>query len=94
MTDPVQTTRHARERAQQRAVPAQVIGLILEYGECRDAGEGAQKFALSKSSLRALRRDLDSSRGRFNLDRLRTAFVVAAGGRVITVAFSKRPLFH
>ncbi len=89
----LQMTRHARHRAEQRAVPGSVIGLILDYGDCRDAGEGARKFALSKASLRALRRDL-GIHAPGNLERYRKAYVVAAGGHVVTVAFSQHPLFH
>jgi len=88
-----QITRHARHRSEQRAIPGSVIGLILDYGECRDAGDEARKFALSKASLRALRRDL-GTRASDNLDRYRKAYVVAARGRVVTVAFSRHPLFH
>lgn len=88
-----QFTRHARHRAEQRAISGSVIGLILDYGECRDAGEGGRKFVLSKASLRALRRDL-GNRVPSNLARFRRAYVVAAQGRVVTVAFSRRPLFH
>lgn len=93
MTDALQLSQHARHRAEQRAIPGAVIGLILDYGECRDAGDGAQKFALSKSSLRHLRRDLGAPAVE-KLDRYRTAYVVAAEGHVITVAFARRPLFH
>jgi hypothetical protein len=67
--------------------------LILDYGECLEAGDGARKFALSKASLRALRRDL-GARAPTNLERFRNAYVVAAKGRIITVAFARRPLFH
>lgn len=93
MNHALQFTRHARHRAEQRAVPGPVIGLILDYGECRDAGEGARKFALSKASLRALRRDL-GVRVPGDLERFRKAYVVALQGRIVTVAFSRRPLFR
>lgn len=93
MRHTLQITHHARHRAEQRAVPSPVIRLILDYGECRDAGNGAWKFALSKASLRALRRDL-GSRIPCHLEHFRKAYVVANKGRVITVAFSRRPLFH
>lgn len=93
MDQTLQITRHARHRAEQRAVPGSIIGLILDYGECRDAGEGARKFALSKASLRSLRRDL-GVRAPGKLERYRKAYVVAARGRVVTVAFSQNPLFH
>lgn len=93
MSHAIQFTRHARHRAEQRAIPGAVIGLILDYGECCEAGEGARKFALSKASLRALRRDL-GVQAPGNLERFRKAYVVAAEGRVVTVAFARRPLFH
>lgn len=93
MSHTLRFTRHAQHRAEQRAVPSPVIGLILDYGECRNAGEGARTFALSKASMRALRRDL-GARVPDNLERFRKAYVVAAQGRVVTVAFSRRPLFH
>lgn len=86
-------TRHARHRAEQRLVPHPIISLILEYGECREARGGARKFALSKSSLSALRRDL-GARASKGLDRYRKAYAVASEGRVITVVFSRRSLFH
>lgn len=93
MENPLQLTRHARHRAEQRAIPQPVIGLIMEYGECRDAGGGSKKFALSKSGMRELRRDLGPAAPK-NLKRYRKAYVVAAEGNVITVAFTQRPLFH
>lgn len=93
MDNTVQMSRHARHRAEQRIFPSPVIEMILEYGESLDAGEGAQKFALSKSSLRTLRKDL-GARSLRALHRYRNAYVVASKGRVVTVAFSRRPLFH
>ncbi len=93
MAHGLQLTRRARHLAEQRAVPGSVIGLILNYGESCDAGEGARKFALSKASLRALRRDL-GGRATGNLAHFRKAYIVAAQDRIVTVAFSRRPLFH
>lgn len=86
-------TNHARNRSEQRGIPSPVIGLILDYGDCRDAGEGARKYALSKDSLRELKRDL-GKKAPSNLDRFRKAYVVSAAGKIITVAFAHRPIFH
>lgn len=93
MIDISSFTRHAWHRAAERSVPTSLISLLLDYGESRDAGEGARKFAFSKTSLRHLKRDLGPSAIE-NLDRYRKAYVVAAEGHVITVAFARRPLFH
>ncbi len=86
-------TRHAWHRAAERSVPTSLVNLLLDYGESRDAGEGARKFAFSKTSLRHLKRDLGPSAVK-NLDRYRKVYVVASEGKVITVAFARRPLFH
>lgn len=93
METSLQLTRHARHRAEQRAIPQPVIRLIMDYGECQDTGDGAKKFALSKSGMRDLRRDLGPEAPK-NLKRYRKAYVVAAEGNIITVAFTQRPLFH
>lgn len=93
MEHSLQLTRHARHRAEQRAIPHPVIGLIVEYGESQDAGGGAQKYALSKSGMRDLRRDLGPAAPK-NLERYRKAYVVTAEGKIVTVAFTQRPLFH
>ena len=86
-------TSHARHRSEQRSIPRHVIALILDYGDSRDAGDVARKFGLSKSRLRALRKD-HSARVSNQLDRFRKAYIVASEGRVITAAFAQQPLFH
>lgn len=93
MEQSLQLTRHARHRAEQRAIPHSVIGLIVEYGESQDVGDGAQKYALSKTGMRHLRRDLGPEVPK-NLERYRKAYVVAAEGSIVTVAFARRRLFH
>lgn len=84
---------HANIRRQQRTIPPMIAEIIIEYGESRDAGEGAQKFALTKKSMRALRqfagRELAKAIEPY---RNRNAYVVASSGRIITVAFASRPL--
>ena len=86
-------TQHARHRSEQRSIPHPVIGLILDYGDSLDAGDGARKFALSKSSMRTLRQDYGIQASK-QLDHFRKAYVVATKGRVITAAFAQHPLFH
>lgn len=88
-------TRHARERSTARAIPTMVAEMIMEFGQSRDAGDGARKYALTKESMRELRR----LAGRAIADavspyRNRNAYAVAASGRIITVAYSSTPFFN
>lgn len=86
-------TLHAKQRAAQRVIPDEIISLILEYGEARNAGDAAEKFALTRVSLRQIRREL--GRGATPaLSHYRKAYIVAARGRVITAAFAARHPFH
>lgn len=86
-------TNHASRRAAQRAIPISVVKLILEYGDSKNAGNGARKYALSKTSMKNLRRDLGASKSA-SLDKFRSTYVVSSDDAVITVAFATRPIFH
>lgn len=86
-------TIHARQRAAERAISISVVKMILEYGESRKARDGARKYALSKTSLRKLREDFGVNVSS-SLNKFRKAYVVSSNDRIITVAFSQRPLFH
>ncbi len=87
-------TRHARERSTGRAIPPMIAEMIIDFGQACDAGDGARKYMLTKDSMRELRRvggreivkALDPYRSR-------NAYVVAEGGRIVTVAFASRSLF-
>jgi hypothetical protein len=72
-----------------------VIEIIIEYGEARDAGDGALKYALTKQSMGKLRkaagRELTKAIEPY---RNRNAYVVAVGGRIVTVAFASKPIVH
>lgn len=88
-------TRHANERSTARTIPPMIAEIIIEYGESRDAGEGARKFALTKRSMHELRRV--GGRGlanAINPYRNRNAYVVVIGGRIVTVAYASNPLFN
>lgn len=93
MLEAFQMTIHARNRSSERSISEDVIDLILGYGSSIDAGDGAQKFALTKRSLRAIRQDFGSEISAAT-ERYRRVYVVAAAGRVITAAFSNHPLLH
>jgi hypothetical protein len=87
-------TRHARDRSSSRLIPEMVAEIIIDFGESEDAGDGARKYVLTKESMRDLRRAAGRAiANAVSPYRRRHAYVVAAGGRVITVAYSSHPLF-
>jgi hypothetical protein len=95
MTSSFAFTRHANDRSGLRAIPEMIAELIIEYGESRDAGDGARKYALTKESMSLLRRRAGSGIAKaINVYRDRNAYVVASGDRIITVAYSNYPLFN
>jgi hypothetical protein len=88
-------TRHARERTAARSIPPLVADMILEFGESIDAGDGARKYALSRQSIREVRRYAGPRfADEMNRFRARNAYVVATTDRVITAAYSAKPLFR
>jgi hypothetical protein len=66
-----------------------IAEIIIEYGESRDAGDGARKYALTKQSMCRLRRhagrEIVKAIGPY---RNRNAYVVAVGDRIVTIAYS------
>jgi hypothetical protein len=90
---PHKLTRHAADRAAQRSIPAEVIDLILTYGESRDAGDGARKYGLSRHGLREVRKDR-ATQACTKLDHFRHVYVVTNGEMIITAAFASKPIFH
>lgn len=55
-------TKHSTIRAKQRGIPSDVLGFILEHGNCRSAKGGALKYEISTRKrnhlIRSLMRDL------------------------------------
>lgn len=80
-------TRHAEERARERAVPPIVLDWLLSYGQRMPAGDGAERLFFDKNSRRRLQRDL----GGWVYMRLELKFhayaILAADGEVITVGY-------
>jgi hypothetical protein len=95
MTSLYAFTHHAKERSTARSISPMIVELIIEYGESRDAGDGARKYALTKRSMCELRRRAGPELAKaIGLYRNRNAYVVAKGERIITSAYSTRPLFN
>ena len=84
-------TLHAARRAQQRAIPAAVLDLLLEYGDRFGAGGGAEIVRIGQHGRDELARDLPAATWREHGRKLQTAYaVVAADGAVVTVGHRSR----
>jgi hypothetical protein len=95
MRDTIRFTDHGRMRANTRGFPPLVIEMILDFGESRDALDGARKYALTKSSIREIRRYAGHNvADELNRYKSRHAYVVASSGRVITTAYADKPVLH
>jgi hypothetical protein len=86
------STRHAETRGQQRAIPALIGSLLVEYGASmhRDGGE---VFYFDKAARKRLKAAVGGDRSLELLGRLiNTYAVVSRDGRVVTVAHRIRRL--
>jgi hypothetical protein len=90
---PLNLTRHASGRSAARTISPAIIDVILSYGFSRPARDEARKIALSRTSLSEIRRDYGPEFSK-EIGVFRSVYVVEASGCVITVARSRKPLFH
>lgn len=80
---------HARQRAQQRAIPADMLAMLLDHGVRRPAGGGAEIVHFT----RAARQECAAETGRDWTGKLRSAYaVVGSNGTVTTVGHRIRRL--
>lgn len=88
----MELTRHAQARAQQRAIPAEILDLLLTFGtEMRH--RGADVLCFDRASRRRLETDVDAATlRRLGGRRLDVYAVLGDGGRVITLAHRTRRL--
>ncbi|MGD9924616.1 MAG: hypothetical protein AB7V13_24685 [Pseudorhodoplanes sp.] len=86
-------TAHARERSAERSIPPMIAEMIIDFGESCDAGNGARKYGLTRDSMRLLRRAAGREIAKV-VDRYRSrnAYVVAANGCIVTLAYASRPI--
>lgn len=84
-------TLHARQRSQQRAIPALVVDLLLQFGHSEPAGAGARKVYLDKLAHRRIRA-YAGAMAPLLAEHLDVVAVVDAHDRVITVAHRTKPI--
>ena len=81
----MQLSQHASLRTHQRAIPELAIDLLMRFGACERAGNGASKYFLNK----AARRNLDAYAGPAAAalnQHLDLIVVIGDDGTVITAA--------
>jgi hypothetical protein len=79
-------TSHARIRRQQRSIPPAVIDALLDFGERRPAGYGAESVYFTKRSWRKFTSYAGAAVKGY--ERYRDCYVIeAANGAVVTAAF-------
>lgn len=79
-------SRHAKERSQQRAIPAVVVDLLLDFGQVTDAGGGCDRYNFDRRAWRAVEGYLGKTATA--LERYRASYLVLApDGTVVTVGW-------
>lgn len=82
-------TKHARQRSQQRGIPDERIGIMMEFGE-RSWSKGAHSFRMTKRARRRAARQLGRAYGRV-ADKFNFYLIICPDtGAIRTVAPRKR----
>ena len=80
-------TRHAEQRSQARSIPNIARHLLLNFGSCKPAGNGAVRYSFDKVTWRDLEREFGTWPLK-KMDQLRRVYmVVGDDGAVITLAY-------
>jgi hypothetical protein len=77
-------TIHAARRVQQRAIPPVIVDYLMEFGESRPAGGGAECYSFSRRGWHRLERYLGPVAKHF--EKYRSVYVIVADGFVVTTA--------
>jgi hypothetical protein len=85
MNPTLEMTRHAECRSQQRGIPPIAVDLLLQFGRREQAGDGACRVFLDKSSRKKLRAYVGPLVSALDTH-LDIYAIVASDERVITVA--------
>lgn len=80
-------SQHATERADQRSIPEIARWLLLEFGTCCRAGNGAESYSFDKKAWREVERFFGPWPLK-KMDQLKRAYmVVSDGGAAVTIAY-------
>ena len=78
------TTRHARTRCQQRGIPRDLLGLLLDHGRERHVGGGATLLSFPKRRREQLRKVLSRNRFAALSSHLDVYAIVGSNGQIVT----------
>lgn len=78
-------SKHARTRAQQRAIPQMVVDLLLQFGRSEPAGDGTHKLFIDKSGRRRIKAYAGAMAGVLDAH-LNVYAVISGDQQVVTVA--------
>jgi len=76
---------HAQKRQQQRSIPSAVIDCLLDFGDVRPAGTGAESYYFTKRSWRKVSAYFGPGAKAF--ETYRNAYAIVSGGNVVTAAY-------
>lgn len=80
-----QMSAHAADRARQRSLSPEPLGLLLDHGIRSPAGGGAEIVHLTGTARRELAAEVDRKTWRRHADKLATAYVIiGANGTLVT----------
>jgi hypothetical protein len=82
-------TRHAKERLSGRDIPHGVADIIIDFGICEPARDGALCHWLDKQALRDIGRSFGPGIAGV-IDRYRNVYVITDGDRILTVVRQTR----
>jgi len=87
---PVNVSKHASVRLQQRGIPAWYVELLVTWGQSRHDGHGAQVFSVTKPVRNRLARELPHT-SYVRAERYFDVYAVVSGdGTLITAAHKQR----
>ena len=79
-------SRHATVRAQQRALPLELLEIVLTYGSRSPAGGGAEIVRLTLGAICELAAELNPAIWRRHFDRLASVYlIIGSDGTLVTV---------
>ena len=83
MSAAYELSEHARRRCQQRGIPQEVIGMLLDYG-ASVADRGVERYYMDKRARRDAEREMGPDEYARIVDHL-AVYIVVKDSRVITV---------
>ncbi|ACE99677.1 hypothetical protein IP86_17590 [Rhodopseudomonas sp. AAP120] len=92
-TNDLPLTVHSRARLQQRAIPALVVDLLMQFGSPFRAN-GAERLMFDKTAIKRLRHHLGGDRGLKVVERWLGVYAVVGDNGLLVTAAHKQERFR